>query len=61
MSEKITLEAVLPIAAIVFNQLPADARIAVTKDNTKEHAVERAAELFAEFALTVHRKMNCGT
>lgn len=58
MSKKVSLEVILPIAAAVFNQLPADVRTAAIKSSSSATYIERAAHNFADFVLTVQKRLN---
>lgn len=59
MEEKISLEKVLPVAAEVFCAIPKDEFYLAFSPNMghAENILERA-ELFAEFTLAIHKKLN---
>lgn len=58
MSEKVSLEVILPVAAAVFNQLPAEIRTKAIRSNSSAEYLERAADNFTDFALIIHKKLN---
>lgn len=61
MSEKISIQEVLPIALELFTENDHETRLAALSIDIKANhrdTLMKQAELFAEFATTLHKKLN---
>lgn len=61
MSEKISIQEVLPIALELFTENKYEIRLAALSIDVEANyrdALMKQAELFAEFATTLHKKLN---
>lgn len=61
MSEKISMEALLPVALELFMENALEERLSALNIDIKANyrdTIIKQAELFAEFAITLHKKLN---